>query len=189
MERAKRIILRSDVFRSCSGVNIVELMLAVVLSSLVFIAVMMIDVSSRRFFKSASAQSRIASDVAFIMEHMQSNLKKGTAINRISAEHLEIWVDELNTPSVFSDDTKYEYQLSGSDLECIRTPDGGGAQTTVLSSDISFLEFNVVPDAHMVNITITGCRKVTGVKIDDAFKYEYLTLISGVCLRCKAGQT
>ena len=183
------MILKSMIVKNRSGVNIVELMLAVVFSSLVFMSVMMIDVSSRRFFKSASAQARIAADVAFVMEHMQNNLKRAYDLERPSATSVTAVIDFANTHTDDTDDIGIGYALSGTNLEYSYTFGFQPTTITTLCSDISFLEFNLVPDEHFLMITITGRYKVTGVVVEGSPKYEYVTLISGVCMRCGAGQT
>ena len=112
MDRAKLKNIFLNWLNSERAVNMIELTLAVTLSSLIFISVMLIDVTSRRMYKASSVQTQLTGEIAFAMEHMQNNLRRANRIKKTvgNDEYIECWVDTTD-PADVADDLYIEYWL------------------------------------------------------------------------------
>ena len=169
------------------GFTLTEILIAVVLMSMVILAVSSLDIVSRRFFESTSKQSQLQDEARIAMEHIVKNLTSANGLFDLGAgDPNTIWArldrdaagNPNNTPWDSSDDTWICYRT--------RTDEDGNNRITYYPNT------NAVPPVSFSGATedladgvcefaVNG--NVVSVIITDAPINPQISLTSSVVLR------
>jgi Tfp pilus assembly protein PilW len=107
-----------------SGMTLIELVVAVILLSVIILAVMSIGSFGRYHLISSDRRARLQNELSFALEHMQKNIVQatGNATNPpivVLANGFSVRVDRNLVPTLsIADDTTISYTLAGNTLTC-----------------------------------------------------------------------
>jgi len=136
-----------------SGLTLIELVVAIILLSFVFLAIGGIDISSRRLLGTVDRETMTLMDASPAMQHME----KWIALATGDLNHMGITVDTAdhkwiefradyddtgvckNTPEDYNDDILRKYELIDNDL--VSTV---GANTEILARKVNDIYFDLV---------------------------------------------
>ncbi|MBL7131771.1 MAG: prepilin-type N-terminal cleavage/methylation domain-containing protein [Candidatus Omnitrophica bacterium] len=121
--------MKKDKHNNKSGLTLMELIVAVILLSFVFLAIGGIDIGSRKLLRSIDKETMTLMDVSPAMQHMEKWVslvtgdKNDLGVNLVSATEIKFKVDYSpadgslnNTPEDYSDDVERSYYLNGNSL-------------------------------------------------------------------------
>lgn len=147
------------------GLTLVELLIAVGLIGMIVLAIMAIDVASRRFFNTSDFETRVQNEVSPILDMITKDILRATGqrddrgIILPSINRINIRQDTAQTYSNYSDDPWVAYFLNNSAISTERRANATSAWTgqEKLAGNIVNCEFAISADTA-VQITITARR-------------------------------
>ncbi|MDD5690964.1 MAG: hypothetical protein PHC37_04640 [Candidatus Omnitrophica bacterium] len=127
-----------------SGINLIELIVAIVLMSLVLLGFFSIELFSRHHVISTDRRAKVQNEISYAIEHMGKYVQRanGNLTRRAiqyypgpssaGATGFRVYVDLHNpqTSSNFADDGWIDYTLSSNTLIATCTPNGGSCPFT-----------------------------------------------------------
>ena len=127
-----RLLLRctgmSRLFRNKTGITLIEVVIAVLLMSVIFLGVSNLYVASRKFYIASSNKTIIGSEAQYAIQHIYKNVMQAigdetsppgtSAIYVPSAERVDFMINNSDpiTRSNYSTVTMYSYYKSGDTL-------------------------------------------------------------------------
>ncbi len=153
-------------FHNKRGMTLVEMLLATLLISVVFLAVSALYVASQRFYLAANDKVIILYELQYAAQHMYKNVMMGMgdetsppgsrAIKVPDAETLNVKINN-NDPldsSNYGTTVTYSYSKSGDEL---LFDDGSGSEPLIPKVTVTDVAFSL--DGNLLTISLTGSYK------------------------------
>ncbi len=191
---------KREIFSSClsakKGLILVELFIAIILVSMVFLSLTAVDIVSRKFLNTTYYENRVQSEVGPMLETIAKDISRGygnannpgvivSAANMVDIRQL----DKASTPTYddFSDDVWVRYSYEAAGYRITRQYCTAGSQSTckswgtaeTLANNISACSFTLAQDASLnknlwVAITITARRNAADTSPPSAVNPEVI---------------
>jgi hypothetical protein len=151
---------------SIKSTTLLELIFAIILLSVVVLAIASIQVFSRYQVTSADRLAKVQNQVSLVVEHMNKNMFNaiGNMVNNpayvISGSRISVRLDTNSNGQADAGDGWIAYQLSGNNLTYYPNAGGSGApggSSEVISPIITSVAFAPVAVTNAVQVDITGC--------------------------------
>ena len=154
------------VFNNKKGLTLVELIIATLLISMVFLAVSALYVASYRLFLTANDRVIISYELQYAMEHIYRNVMKGIGDETSSPGSRSIEIPDSETLNIeinnsdpldqsnYANTTTYSYWRSGN---LLMFDNGSGAESLVPKIIITDLGFAL--NGNLITAYLTGSYK------------------------------
>ena len=154
------------------GVTLVEMLIAVLLLSLVFMAVSALYVASQRFYFVSSDKAILGYELQYVVQHISNNAMKGIgdaissgaeAIDVPDAETLDIRINNNDpvTGANYQDVVTYSYYKDGDELKF----DNGSSEIDSLAQKVTITEVNFSKNGNLLEGRITAAYKTQSMTL------------------------
>lgn len=139
------------ILRGSCGITLIELLVAIILLSVVALAVGNIDLFSRHHLLSSDRRLKLQNELSFTLEHISKNVYQGVGdANNPPLEQISngfrVRVDRNTTPTPsLSDDTWVSYTLTNNNLTCVIPGLSSEVISTHIVSGVSYSAMPVLP--------------------------------------------